>query len=127
GSPLGPRSPNRPPRAVPPRRVLAGSYSARYPEKRLPLDAMAHTGKGYGTAATDLVLEHAFTVVGLHRVALQVFEYNTNARRSYAGSGARGEGRWREFLYWDGAWHDAILMSILAHEYAELRSGRVGV
>lgn len=88
---------------------------------RIALDAMTHTGKGYGTAATDLVLEHAFTVVGLHRVALQVFEYNTNARRSYARSGFREEGRWREHLYWDGEWHDAILMSILAHEYAEFR------
>lgn len=91
---------------------------------RIALDSMANTGKGYGTEATDLVLEYAFETAGLHRVALQVFDFNTNAQRSYEKSGFVREGVWREHLRWDGAWHDAVLMSILDHEYTELRRRR---
>ena len=91
---------------------------------RIALNSMAHTGKGYGTEATDLALEYAFETVGLHRVALEVFDFNTNAERSYARSGFVREGVWRQHLRWDGAWHDAILMSVLDHEYAEFRRRR---
>lgn len=91
---------------------------------RIGLNSMAHTGRGYGTEATDLVLEYAFGAAGLHRVALEVFDFNTGAQRSYAKSGFVREGVWREHLRWDGRWHDAVLMSILDHEYAELRARR---
>lgn len=91
---------------------------------RIALNSMAWTGQGYGTEATDLVLEYAFETAGLHRVALEVFAFNVNAERSYARSGFVREGVWRQHLRWDGAWHDAVLMSILDHEYAELRRGR---
>ncbi|MDT0328175.1 GNAT family N-acetyltransferase [Nocardiopsis lambiniae] len=91
---------------------------------RIALSGTDVTGKGYGTAATDLVLEYAFTVAGLHRVALEVFDFNARARRSYEKSGFVREGVWRQALRWDGEWHDAILMSILADEYAALRAAR---
>ncbi|MEE2039549.1 GNAT family protein [Nocardiopsis sp. CT-R113] len=91
---------------------------------RIALNDMASTGKGYGTEATDLVLEYAFTVAGLHRVGLEVFAFNANARKSYARSGFVEEGVWRKHLRWNGEWHDAVLMSVLAEEYAELRASR---
>ncbi|NYH52334.1 MULTISPECIES: GNAT family N-acetyltransferase [Nocardiopsis] len=91
---------------------------------RIALNSMSVTGRGYGTEATDLVLEYAFTVAGLHRVSLEVFAFNTRAQKSYARSGFVREGVWRGCLRWDGEWHDAVLMSILAEEYAELRAAR---
>ncbi|WP_201295036.1 MULTISPECIES: GNAT family N-acetyltransferase [unclassified Nocardiopsis] len=90
---------------------------------RIALYELSVTGRGYGTEATDLVLEYAFTVAGLHRVGLEVFAFNTRAQRSYARSGFVREGVWRQSLRWDGEWHDAVLMSILAEEYAALRAG----
>lgn len=91
---------------------------------RIALNSMRMTGRGYGTAATDAVLEYAFETVGLHRVALQVFDFNTRAQRSYGKSGFVREGVWRKHLRWDGEWHDTVLMSILDEEYAELRAAR---
>lgn len=91
---------------------------------RIALNGMSVTGRGYGTEATDLVLEYAFDVAGLHRVSLEVFAFNTSAQKSYARSGFVREGVWRKSLRWDGEWHDAVLMSILDEEYAELRAAR---
>jgi hypothetical protein len=44
-------------------------------------------GKGYGTEATQLMLDHAFGAMGLHRIALFVFEFNERAVRAYKRCG----------------------------------------
>ncbi|HEX7304343.1 GNAT family protein [Lentzea sp.] len=71
-------------------------------------------GKGYGTIAIRHVLDHAFTVLGLHRVELEVYAFNERAIHVYEKLGFRREGRLRDALLWDGVFHDAIVMSILS-------------
>lgn len=81
---------------------------------RIALNGPEFYGKGYGTEATKLVLEYAFGVVGLHRVSLEVFDYNPRARRAYEKAGFVREGLQREALWWDGEWHDVITMAVLS-------------
>ncbi|MFD5826558.1 GNAT family N-acetyltransferase [Lentzea sp. NPDC060358] len=71
-------------------------------------------GKGYGTIAIRHALGHAFTVLGLHRVDLEVYDFNERALHVYRKLGFREEGRLRDALLWDGVFHDAIVMSILS-------------
>lgn len=70
-------------------------------------------GRGYGSEATRLMVAHAFDV-GLHRVSLQVFAYNTRAQRVYEKAGFVVEGVMRDALYWEGDYHDAVLMARIA-------------
>ena len=49
-------------------------------------------GQGHGTEATRLMLDHAFGVLGLHRIALFVFEFNERAIRAYRRSWVRHRG-----------------------------------
>ena len=49
-------------------------------------------GQGYGTEATRLMLDHAFGTLGLHRVALFVFEFNERAIRAYRALRVRAGG-----------------------------------
>ncbi|HEY9475871.1 MAG TPA: GNAT family protein [Mycobacteriales bacterium] len=81
---------------------------------RIGLVGPAVFGLGYGTEATRLVLDHAFDVAGLHRVSLEVYDFNPRAQRVYEKCGFRREGTHREALRWDGRWHDAISMAILS-------------
>ena len=74
-------------------------------------------GRGYGTEATRLMLEHAFNSLGLHRVALAVFEFNERAVRAYKRNGFKVEGRAREAIWRDGRWWDELSMSILQTEW----------
>jgi RimJ/RimL family protein N-acetyltransferase len=85
-------------------------------------------GRGYGTEATRLMLEHAFSVLRLHRVALAVFEFNERAIRSYRSCGFVVEGRAREAIWRDGRWWDEITMSILDSEWVTeaQRNGSAG-
>jgi RimJ/RimL family protein N-acetyltransferase len=78
-------------------------------------------GRGYGTEATRLMLDHAFGTLGLHRVGLSVFEFNTRAIRSYRRCGFQLEGRAREAIWREGRWWDEISMSVLEPDWSALR------
>lgn len=75
-------------------------------------------GRGLGTEATRLMLRHAFETVGLHRVELEVYDFNPRARRVYEKAGFVLEGVRRQALFWEGAWHDTLVMAVLAPEWA---------
>jgi RimJ/RimL family protein N-acetyltransferase len=79
-------------------------------------------GRGYGTEATRLILDHAFGTLGLHRIALTVFEFNERAIRAYRSCGFVVEGRARESIWRDGRWWDELAMSVLASEWRERRA-----
>jgi RimJ/RimL family protein N-acetyltransferase len=53
-------------------------------------------------------------VVGLHRLSLEVYDFNPRARRVYEKCGFRTEGVLRDALRWDGEWINATVMSIVA-------------
>lgn len=74
--------------------------------------------RGLGTEATRLTLRHAFEDLGLHRVELEVYDFNPRARHVYEKVGFIHEGTRRHALRYDGEWIDAHLMSILAPEWA---------
>jgi RimJ/RimL family protein N-acetyltransferase len=76
-------------------------------------------GHGYGTEATELMLDHAFGQLGLHRVALSVFAFNERALGSYRKVGFVVEGRARQAIWRDGRYWDEIHMSILADEWRD--------
>jgi len=80
-------------------------------------------GRGLGTEATELMLNHAFERLVLHRVGLTVFSYNLRAIRAYEKAGFKIEGRLRDAIIRDGRYFDEVQMGILATEWLERRFG----
>ncbi|WP_435897261.1 GNAT family N-acetyltransferase [Streptomyces tsukubensis] len=78
-------------------------------------------GRGLGTEATRLIVDHGFEHIGLHRIVLSVFAFNPRARRVYEKVGFVAEGVEREVLRHGDTWVDATAMSVLAHEWQALR------
>ncbi len=74
-------------------------------------------GKGYGTEAMRLLLDYAFTILGMHNVMLTVYAFNVPAIRSYEKVGFREFGRRRESQWHNGRYWDTIYMDILASEF----------
>lgn len=74
-------------------------------------------GKGFGSEAMRLMLDYGFGILNLHRIELNVFAYNERAIHAYAKLGFQREGIQRQALYYDHAYHDSILMAMLAEEY----------
>jgi RimJ/RimL family protein N-acetyltransferase len=77
-------------------------------------------GKGYGTDAMRVLLRYAFDELNLHRVSLDVFEYNPRAIRSYEKAGFTVEGRCRQYLHREGKRWDLIFMGILREEWEQM-------
>lgn len=81
---------------------------------RIALNADSRFGRGYGTEVTRAVVEHAFEVIGVHRISLEVYAFNPRAQRVYEKCGFQVEGRLRDALFWDGEWVDALIMGMLS-------------
>ena len=84
-------------------------------------------GRGMGTEATQLMVDHAFGTLGLHRIALYVFEFNVRAIRAYQRCGFVVEGRSRESIWRDGRWWDELAMSVLESDWRARRDGGLTV
>jgi diamine N-acetyltransferase len=81
--------------------------------------------RGYGTETARLVLDYAFTVVGLHNVMLSVFEFNRGAVRAYEKAGFKEIGRRRQSYFagcrvWDEIWMDCLSTEFESPILAEL-------
>lgn len=74
-------------------------------------------GKGYGTETTILVLDYAFTLLGLHNVTLTVDSSNERAIRAYRRAGFKEIGRRRESRRRGNRRFDDISMDCLATEF----------
>jgi RimJ/RimL family protein N-acetyltransferase len=73
--------------------------------------------KGYGTEAMHLLARYAFEELGLHRLSLNVFSYNTRAIRAYEKVGYKIEGRVPEALHRDGQRWDVVFMGLLREDF----------
>jgi RimJ/RimL family protein N-acetyltransferase len=78
----------------------------------------ADRGQGFGTEATRLILDYAFTVLGVHNVWLDTPSYNLAALRAYEKAGFREIGRRRGALLLAGRRYDIVFMDCLAAEFA---------
>ena len=77
----------------------------------------ADRGKGYGTEATRLMLDYAFTALGVHSAMLTTYAFNVAGQRAYEKAGFRVFGRRRECHWMGGRLWDEIYMECLASEF----------
>ena len=74
-------------------------------------------GRGYGTEAVRLILDLAFTALGLRNVTLVVAEYNLAGRRAYEKAGFKMIGRRRQADELMGVIYDELYMDCVASEF----------
>ena len=74
-------------------------------------------GQGYGTEATQLTLDYAFTALNMHSVMLTVRAFNERGLHAYERAGFRVFGRRREARQLAGRRYDVIYMECLASEF----------
>jgi diamine N-acetyltransferase len=84
-------------------------------------------GKGYGTEATRLMLDFAFTALGLHSVLLYTDSYNLAGQAAYRKAGFKEFGRRRQCSFLNGELHDFVYMDCLATEFTSPVLSRIFV
>jgi RimJ/RimL family protein N-acetyltransferase len=63
------------------------------------------------------MLGYGFRELGLNRIELRTWAFNSRAIAAYTKAGFTVEGRRCEVLFHDGVFYDERIMSILAAEY----------
>lgn len=91
----------------------------RTADYRISMNAIALTGKGFGTEATQLILRFVFEELKLNRLQLEVFSHNERGIKAYEKVGFKKEGVLRESLFYNGKYSDEIIMSIIKKEYEQ--------
>jgi aminoglycoside 6'-N-acetyltransferase len=75
-------------------------------------------GRGLGSEAISVLARHLFDEHGHHRLTIDPAVDNERAIRAYERVGFRPVGVMREYERGDdGAWHDGLLMDLLASEF----------
>jgi RimJ/RimL family protein N-acetyltransferase len=74
-------------------------------------------GLGYGSEALRLICDYGFNVLNLGNIMLKTYSYNERAVASYRKVGFREIGRRRRAHFYGGAYHDLVLMDLLAEEF----------
>ena len=70
-----------------------------------------YLGGGRGREAAELILEHVFGQLNLHKVYLRVLSDNIRAYKSYEHAGFVEEGIFHDDVCIDGQFHDVIFMA----------------
>ncbi|MDR3169561.1 MAG: GNAT family N-acetyltransferase [Candidatus Peribacteria bacterium] len=63
------------------------------------------------------ILDYGFSTLNLHNIMLEVFDFNSKAKKCYEKCGFKEIGRRRQSLFHQGEWHDRIFMDITKHDF----------
>ena len=91
-------------------RVIVGAPDAR--------------GRGIGRQMVEAVLDVGFGQLGLHRIDLGVYDFNTAALRCYEQAGLVREGCSRDVLRHENEYWSLVEMSMLAPEWRARQAAR---
>ncbi|MCP9211621.1 GNAT family N-acetyltransferase [Streptomyces sp. NEAU-Y11] len=83
-------------------------------------------GAGYGADALGLLLRHLFHSKNAHRVQGVVGLYNKRSIQLVCTRGFIVEGLLRDYLFFDGRYHDGVAISMLRDDYYAMCSTTTG-
>ncbi len=73
-------------------------------------------GKGYGTKATNALVEYGFNQLNLNCIYSHIIEYNIASQRVKEKCGFKKDGVLRKRVYKNGKYHNIVVWSILKSE-----------
>lgn len=81
------------------------------------LMGQAGCNRGLGTEAVSLFIKYGMTVLGIHKIELEVYSFNPRAERVYQKAGFQLEGIKRESFRYNGEYIDTKLYGMLQKDY----------
>ncbi|UCC16212.1 MAG: GNAT family N-acetyltransferase [Dehalococcoidales bacterium] len=78
--------------------------------------------KGYGTEAARLIIRYGFEQLNLHRINSFAIAFNERSLRLHLRVGFKEEGREREAIFRNGAYHDHVVFGLLRTEWLAMHT-----
>ena len=77
---------------------------------------------GYGTESAQLIIRYGFEQLNLHRINSFAISFNERSLRLHLKVGFIEEGRQREGIFRNGAYHDHIVFGLLRKEWQTMKT-----
>lgn len=82
-----------------------------------------HRGLGYGSEAEKLVNDYAFFVLNLRKITRRILTNNTVSVHILSSRGcAVEEGCLKRHVYFDGQYHDVVILSLFREDYCNMKN-----
>jgi len=106
--------------------IRFNSWAGRYTsaEIGLAIGEKDRWRKGYGTEVTGLLLKECFEQLNLHHVGWWTYAENEGSIVLAKKMGFKEEGRLRENSFFDGQFHDSVVLGLLRDEYVKSQKQR---
>jgi diamine N-acetyltransferase len=106
--------------------IRFNSWAGRYTsaEIGLAIGEKDRWRKGYGTEVTSLLLKECFEQLNLHRASWWTYAENEGSIVLAKKMGFREEGRLRENVFFDNAFHDTVVLGLTKDEYERVQKRR---
>jgi RimJ/RimL family protein N-acetyltransferase len=90
----------------------------RSAEVGIMIGEKSYWSQGYGPEALQVLIDHGFNTLNLHRIWLRVYAKNTRGIRAYEKVGFVHEGKYRQAHFQHGQYFDVLIMSVLKDEWS---------
>lgn len=90
--------------------IFGINHRHQHAEFGIVITDKAQWGKGYGTEATQLIVDYGLYYLGLRNLFLWAYGYNMRAMRTYEKAGFWEVGRLRNWIWFGEQWWDGVLM-----------------
>jgi RimJ/RimL family protein N-acetyltransferase len=74
-------------------------------------------GKGCGSEAVKLIIRYGFEQLNLHRIASSAWAFNERSIKMHLRAGFKEEGRRKEAVFKNGAFHDEVEFGLLRENW----------
>jgi len=75
-------------------------------------------GQGFGREAVELLIDHAFNRLNLHKITTGMVAENIASQKMFEALGFVREGLLRENFFLNGRYHDSLRLGMLASEWS---------
>lgn len=82
----------------------------------------ANRGKGYGNEAYSIIINYAFNILNLRKVnTFSIVSNSASLKMKRKISGFTQEGILKKHVFYDGIYHDVIIMALFKEDYYETK------
>ena len=73
--------------------------------------------QGYAEEACKILFAYGFGELNLNKIWTEIYEFDIKKKTLYENFNFKLDGKLRENYFYDGKWHDSLILSLLSKDY----------
>lgn len=78
----------------------------------------SYVDEKYAPDAAQTVIRYAYGELGVHRLWVEIYDFDNAKKKLFEALGFKLEGRHRQMYWCENKWHDSLVYGLLSSEYS---------